>query len=141
MALAQPAHGGGHGGGGGGGGGHFGGGARFSGGGARFSSGAHFASGRRFSSFGMRSSPAFRQHAFAGSRFGRQSFDGRNRTFARGSANWDRRHDHFSGGHRFRFVNGNWIIFDDGFYPYGFYPPYPYGYYPYGYYPYNYGNY
>ena len=69
-------------------------------------------------------------------RFGRQSFDGRNRTFARGSANWDRRHDHFSGGHRFRFVNGNWIIFDDGFYPYGFYPPYPYGYYPY-----NYGNY
>jgi hypothetical protein len=140
IALAQPAHGGGHGGGGGGGGGHFGGGARFSGGGAHFSSGAgHFASGGpRFSSSRMRSSPAFRSHAFAGNRFGRQSFNGRNRTFARGSANWDRRHDHFSGGHRFRFVNGNWIIFDDGFYPYGFYP---YGYYPYGYYPYNYGNY
>jgi hypothetical protein len=93
----------------------------------------------------MRSSPAFRSHAFAGNRFGRQSFDGRNHTFARQGANWhrdwDRRHDHFSGGHRFRFVNGSWIIFDDGFYPYDFYPPYPYGYYPYGYYPYNYGNY
>jgi hypothetical protein len=146
IALAQPARGGSHGGGGGGGGGHFGGGGRFSGGGARFSSGArHFASGgTRFSSSGMRSSPAFRSHAFAGNRFGRQGFNGRNHTFAREGANWhrdwDRRHDHFSGGHRFRFANGRWIIFDDGFYPYEFYPPYPYGY-PYGYYPYNYDNY
>ena len=55
---------------------------------------------------------------------------GENHVFARHSADWhrdwDRHHDHFWHGHRCRFVNGSWFIFDLGFYPwYG----YPYGYY------------
>lgn len=47
--------------------------------------------------------------------------------------NWDRGRDHFWHGHRCRFVDGSWFIFDFGFpwYPYG----YPYDYYAYDYYP------
>jgi len=73
---------------------------------------------------------------------------GHNHVFGQRSANWnrnwDRRHDHFWNGHRCRFVNGSWFIFDFGFFPwfgwpyYDYYPygsPYGYGYgygYPYG---------
>jgi hypothetical protein len=56
-----------------------------------------------------------------------QAFNGKNRVFARHDGNWhrdwDRGHDHFWRGHRSRFVNGEWIIFDTGFYPWS-----PYGY-------------
>lgn len=66
-----------------------------------------------------------------------------NHVFARHTADrhrdWDRHHDHWWHGHRCRFVNGYWFIFDLGFspwygYPYDYY--YPSGYYygdPYGY--------
>jgi len=54
----------------------------------------------------------------------RQAFDARNHVFARQDGNWhrdwDRRHDHFWHGHRCRFLNGEWLIFDEGFYPYGY---------------------
>jgi hypothetical protein len=68
--------------------------------------------------------------------------DWRNHVFAQRSAtwqrNWDRRHDHWWNGHRCHFVNGSWIIFDLGFYPWDTFW-YPYGnYYGYGYYPYLY---
>jgi hypothetical protein len=70
--------------------------------------------------------------------------DGNNHVFARRSAgwhrNWDRRCDHWWRGHRCRFVNGSWFIFDFGFIPwygypsdyygYNYYDPYPYGYDP-----------
>lgn len=65
---------------------------------------------------------------------------GRNHVLARRSADWhrdwDRRGDHWWHGHRCRFVNGSWFIFDLGFVPwYGY--PYDYYasdyYYPYGY--------
>src|SRR5690349_3287873 len=67
----------------------------------------------------------------------------RNHVFAERSANWqrnwDRRSDHFWHGHRCHFVNGSWVIFDLGFYPWDTFW-YPYGnYYGYGYYPYSYG--
>jgi hypothetical protein len=67
--------------------------------------------------------------------------DWRNHVFARRSGewnrNWDRRHDHWWHGHRCHFVNGSWIIFDLGFYPW--WPAwYPYDYYAYDYYPYPY---
>jgi Putative peptidoglycan binding domain len=69
--------------------------------------------------------------------------DWRNHVFAERSANWqrnwDRRSDHFWHGHRCHFVNGSWVIFDLGFYPWDTFW-YPYGnYYGYGYYPYSYG--
>ena len=72
---------------------------------------------------------------------------GHNHVFAQRSANWnhnwDRRHDHFWNGHRCRFVNGSWFIFDFGFFPWFGWPYfdyYPYGYPYYGYgYPYGYG--
>jgi hypothetical protein len=57
---------------------------------------------------------------------------------------WDRRSDHWWNGHRCRFVNGSWFIFDFGFVPwYGwsYYDSYPYDYYPYGYGGYGYGAY
>jgi hypothetical protein len=68
--------------------------------------------------------------------------NGNNHVFARRSAswhsNWDRRRDHWWNGHRCRFVNGSWFIFDFGFDPwYGY--PYPYDGYGYGY-PYAYGD-
>jgi hypothetical protein len=53
---------------------------------------------------------------------------------------WDRGRDHFWRGHRCRFVNGEWFIFDTGFDPYDYWYPYgyPYGGYAYNYYPYDY---
>jgi hypothetical protein len=65
--------------------------------------------------------------------------------FARRSADWnrgwDRNRDHWWHGHRCRFVNGSWIIFDLGFYPWWGTYGYPYDYYPYDYYPNNYSPY
>jgi hypothetical protein len=64
----------------------------------------------------------------------------RNHVVAQHSADWhrdwDRNRDHFWHGHRCRFVDGSWFIFDFGFpwYPYG----YPYDYYADDYYPYQY---
>ena len=64
----------------------------------------------------------------------------RNHVVAQQSADWhrdwDRNRDHFWHGHRCRFVDGSWFIFDFGFpwYPYG----YPYDYYADDYYPYQY---
>lgn len=53
--------------------------------------------------------------------------------------NWSRNHDHFWHGHRCRFINGSWVLFDFGFYD-PFFWGYPYGYpYAYGGYPYGYG--
>ncbi len=73
----------------------------------------------------------------------------RQHVFARRSANWhpdwDRSCDHWWNGHCCRFINGFWVIFDLGFYPwwpssYPYWYGYPYGY-PYDYYPsyYSYG--
>jgi len=65
----------------------------------------------------------------------------RNHVFAQHPANWhrdwDRGREHWWRGHRCRFVNGSWFIFDYGFYP-GW--PYwnPYDYYGYAYQPYPY---
>jgi hypothetical protein len=67
-----------------------------------------------------------------------------NHVFARRSADWqrswDRSCDHWWQGHRCRFINGSWFIFDFGFIPwygYPYYYPYDYYasdyYYPYGY--------
>jgi hypothetical protein len=58
--------------------------------------------------------------------------------------NWDRNRDHWWNGHRCRFINGSWVIFNLGFYPwwpigYPFDYYYGYGYYPYDYYGYGYG--
>ncbi|HEY4282604.1 MAG TPA: peptidoglycan-binding domain-containing protein [Chthoniobacterales bacterium] len=65
----------------------------------------------------------------------------RNHVVAQHSANWhrdwDRGHEHWWNGHRCRFVNGSWFIFDSGFYPWSpyWYPDeYYYGYQPYPYY-------
>lgn len=65
---------------------------------------------------------------------------GHNHVFGQRSANWhpdwDRNHDHWWNGHRCRFVNGSWFIFDIGFFPWfgwPFYDYYAYDYYPYGY--------
>ena len=64
--------------------------------------------------------------------------------FARRSADWhrdwDRHQDHWWHGHRCRFVNGSWFIYDFGFYPYDYWYPYgyPYDEYAYDYYPYGY---
>jgi hypothetical protein len=120
------------------------------------------APGQHFSSTGMRSPNSFRQQRFVGannhasahqrqgqggtinhredrtSRIGSHgSGAARDHVFARHTANWhrdwDRGRDHWWHGHRCRFVNGEWFIFDLGFdswYPYG----YPYDYYPYDYY-------
>src|SRR6266487_1892985 len=64
-----------------------------------------------------------------------------NHVFATRSADWqsgwDRTCDHWWNGHRCRFINNSWFIFDFGFtpwygYPYDYYP-YDYSYYPYGY--------
>jgi len=66
---------------------------------------------------------------------------GNNGVFAQRSADWhrdwDRSSDHWWRGHRCRFVNNSWFIFDLGFFPwYG----YPYDYYASDYYyPYQYG--
>ncbi len=80
-----------------------------------------------------------------GNRFvNRGSNAAQERVFARRSAgwhrDWDRNHDHWWNGHRCRFVNGEWFIFDLGFDPYNYWYPYgyPYGGYGYNYYPYGY---
>jgi Putative peptidoglycan binding domain len=69
---------------------------------------------------------------------------GHNHVFAQRSGDWhrdwDRHHDHWWNGHRCRFVNGSWFIFDIGFIPWfgwPYYDYYAYDYYPYGY-PYGY---
>jgi hypothetical protein len=65
---------------------------------------------------------------------------GREHLFARHSADWhrdwDRRHDHWWHGHRCHFVNGYWLLYDTGFYPYNYW--YSYDYYSYDSYPYEY---
>jgi hypothetical protein len=66
-----------------------------------------------------------------------QGFNNQGRVLARSSRNWDRNRDHFWHGHRCRFFNNAWVIFDSGFYPWG----YGYGYYPYGAYSYYDGDY
>jgi hypothetical protein len=76
----------------------------------------------------------------SGNRFdNRDSNAARDHVFARHSANWhrdwDRGRDHWWHGHRCRFVNGSWFIYDFGFYPYDYW--YPYDYYAYDY-PYEY---
>jgi hypothetical protein len=135
--------------------------------GPNFGGGRFVAPGQRFSSFGMHSSPALRSQRFAGSnraymtrpqvasesfnhrgdRLGSRGnqpggFNGKNHVFAHHSANWhrdwDRSRDHWWHGHRCRFINGEWFIFDLGFYPWYPYDYYPYDYYPYDYYPYDY---
>lgn len=68
----------------------------------------------------------------------------RNHVVAQHSANWhrdwNRGRDHWWHGHHCRFINGSWIIFDFGFYPWWPYW-YPYDYYASDYYgyPYSYG--
>jgi hypothetical protein len=61
--------------------------------------------------------------------------DWQKHVFARGSGNWhrdwDRRSDHWWNGHRCRFINGTWVIFNVGFdpwWPYWYYPGNYYGY-------------
>jgi hypothetical protein len=66
----------------------------------------------------------------------------RNHVVAQHSADWhrdwDRNRDHWWRGHRCRFVNGSWFIFDFGFDPWWPYWWSPYNYYAYSYYPYGY---
>ncbi len=61
--------------------------------------------------------------------------------FAQRSSNWHRdwarNRDHWWNGHRCRYINGSWVIFDAGFDPWWPYGGYPYDYYAYGY-PYSY---
>jgi hypothetical protein len=127
-----------------------------------FGGGRFVTPGQRFSSIGVRSPNSFRQPRFVGSnrdafvsrrhgapeminhrgdRFatiGSHGFSAaRDHVFARRTANWhrdwDRHRDHWWQGHRCRFVNGEWSIFDLGFYPWSSYG-YPYDYYPDDYY-------
>jgi hypothetical protein len=66
----------------------------------------------------------------------------RNHVVAQHSGNWhrdwDRNRDHTWNGHHCRFINGSWVIFDFGFYPWWPYG-YPYDYYADDYYGYPYG--
>jgi len=66
----------------------------------------------------------------------------RSHVVAQHSANWhrdwDRHHDHNWHGHHCRFIDGSWVIFDLGFYPWWPYW-YPDSYYAYDYYSYPYG--
>ena len=77
----------------------------------------------------------------SGNRFeNRGSNTARAHVFAQRSADWhrdwDRHHDHWWHGHRCRFVDGSWFIYDIGFDPYDYW--YPYEAYAYAYYPYDY---
>jgi len=77
----------------------------------------------------------------SGNRFeNRGSNTARTHVFAQRSADWhrdwDRRHDHWWNGHRCRFVDGSWFIYDIGFDPYDYW--YPYESYAYAYNPYEY---
>ena len=105
----------------------------------------------RFSSMRDGATRATNTGSFNGTRFsarntdsfrgGNRSFSGaNNHVFAQRSANWqrgwDRNRDHWWHGHRCRFINNSWVIFDLGFYPwygYSFYPSYYSNYYPYYY--------
>lgn len=98
----------------------------------------------RFSNARARNLATARGNHVSSARNGnRTTTNGANHVFARRSADWhrswDRHHDHWWNGHRCRWVNNSWFIFDLGFYPwYG----YPYNYYAYDYgypYPYSYG--
>jgi Putative peptidoglycan binding domain len=77
----------------------------------------------------------------SGNRSGR---DWSRHVFARRSANWhpewDRHRDHSWRGHRCRFINNSWVIFDLGFFPWWSYGSPYYGY-PYYSYPYSYDYY
>ena len=125
-----------------------------------FGGGRMIYSGQRFSSIGLRS-PGYRQRYInpnGGNRAitnQRRGVNGagqvrsgnnlptnwRNHVVAQHSAtwhrDWDRNREHSWHGHRCRFVNGSWFIFDFGFDPWWPYW-YPYDYYGYGY-PYGYG--
>jgi hypothetical protein len=72
----------------------------------------------------------------------RGSNTARAHVFARRSADWhrdwDRHHDHWWHGHRCRFVDGSWFIYDIGFDPYDYW--YPYEAYAYAYNPYEYSD-
>lgn len=135
-----------------------GGGPRFYSRGARFSSfgtrqpqirqRAFAGSNRRFSTPSVRSARTFdRQPGQFGSTtrgqatvrpgagtrsFNRQALVGNNHVFARHDGNWhrgwDRGRAHLWHGHWCRFVNGAWIIFDDGYYPWDYGPYYAYDY-------------
>ena len=66
----------------------------------------------------------------------------RNHVFARPGAewhhDWNRNREYWWHGHRCRFVNGTWVVFDVGFDPsWPYWWDYPYGYYDYSY-PYSY---
>jgi hypothetical protein len=81
--------------------------------------------------FGTLQNPRTTASGVQSRRFDQEGFDGRNHIFAREAASWHRdwdlHLDHLWRGHRCRFVNGTWIIFDEGFYPYDLYPcDYPY---------------
>jgi hypothetical protein len=124
-----------------------------------FGGGRMIYSGQRFSSVGMRS-PGYRQRYInpnGGNRAitnPRRGLNGtgqvrrgnslptnwRNHVVTQHSAtwhrDWDRSREHWWHGHRCRFVDGSWFIFDFGFDPWWPYW-YPYDYYGYGY-PYGY---
>jgi Putative peptidoglycan binding domain len=77
----------------------------------------------------------------SGNRFeNRGSNTARDHVFAQRSADWhrdwDRHHDHWWHGHRCRFVDGSWFIYDIGIDPYDYW--YPYEAYAYAYNPYDY---
>jgi hypothetical protein len=128
---------------------------RFGGSDRAFARSRQFGTGmanRRFDAsrtFNQRENRFTRNGRDFGNRFGnRGSNAAREHVFARRSADWhrdwDRGRDHWWHGHRCRFVDGAWFIYDFGFYPYDDWYPYgyPYGYpyegYGYDYYPYGY---
>jgi Putative peptidoglycan binding domain len=96
---------------------------------------------RRSRDFGVIGNNQKTRAGSIGRNSGSRGLAGRNNhVFAQRSANWhrdwNRRSDHWWHGHRCRFVNGSWFIFDFGFLPwYGW----PYDYSGYDYYPYPYG--
>src|ERR1700730_1089926 len=115
-----------------------------SGSGFRYGNGRMIGSAPRFSSIGPRSMPSqrFAQRSGYISRGNVGVFGQRSLSW---HSDWDRHRDHFWNGHRCRFVNGSWFIFDIGFipwfgWPYSDYYAYDY-YYPYGYGGYGYGAY
>src|SRR5437588_236676 len=124
---------------------------RFGGSDQAFGRSRQFATGmanRRFDgsrTFNQRENRFARNGNNFGNRFeNRGSNATRNHVFGRRSADWhrdwDRGRDHWWHGHRCRFVNGAWFIYDFGFDPYDYWYPYGYPYdgYGYDYYPYGY---
>src|SRR6266404_2501145 len=124
---------------------------RFSGSDRAFGRDRQFTTGtasRRFDTprmFNQRENRFTRNGRDLGNRFdSRGSNFARDHVFTRRSADWhrdwDRGHAHWWHGHRCRFVNGEWFIYDFGFDPYNYWYPYGYpydgyanNYYPYGY--------